>query len=415
MAGGFAIHEWPVPARLTADEDVCSQEKIGGIYNPFNVDINTTPPDGIGTPDQYPVGDLSGKYGSFASRSRRNGDRNGSIRARNRSRPRLGLDSNLSLFGRYSVLGRSFVVYKTDGTRWFCVSLRHGYVEGLVRAIATFKSPVIGRIVMTQEENDTFSNTQVFVELNYANGVLLPTSGHRWGIHVNDVCSDFNRKSCSCAVAGSRYNPYGVMVNVDYQRECRRDNHLRCAMGDQSGKLGELSIRSNDGGFARAFYTDEHLQLIGEFSVIGKSIVIYDRNNRANRLACANIYNYPRRDIIVDQWYGSSPVTVRGWMKFSGNDPLFNEDEALPRINLYGLNGNAGPFHVHEYPVPTESISPCSPAAVGGHFNPFDVDIAQSPAPDRGTDDQYEVGDLSGKYGRRLDGRVRRNEISLTA
>ena len=35
----------------------------------------------------------------------------------------------------------------------------------------------------------------------------------------------------------------------------------------------------------------------------------------------------------------------------------------------------------------------------GKHFNPFNVDKSSSPPNGQGSSDQYEVGDLSGKYG----------------
>ena len=35
----------------------------------------------------------------------------------------------------------------------------------------------------------------------------------------------------------------------------------------------------------------------------------------------------------------------------------------------------------------------------GGHYNPFQVDFPKSPPAGRGTHDEYELGDLSGKHG----------------
>jgi hypothetical protein len=42
---------------------------------------------------------------------------------------------------------------------------------------------------------------------------------------------------------------------------------------------------------------------------------------------------------------------------------------------------------------------PCTGEAIGGHFNPYNYDPSESPKPAVGSDDQYEVGDLSGKHG----------------
>lgn len=49
---------------------------------------------------------------------------------------------------------------------------------------------------------------------------------------------------------------------------------------------------------------------------------------------------------------------------------------------------------------------PCESTTLYGHWNPLDVDPNLSPVPTAGTSDQYEMGDLSGKFGT-LDGRRR--------
>ena len=213
IASGYHVHKWPVPLQLTADETVCSPGKVSGHYNPFNIDIETSPPSGTGTSDQYELGDLSGKYGKLDDL--------------NEFRKTFE-DNNLPLFGKNSVVGRSFVIHKKDGSRWICSTI---VPRGeIIRAVATFKTPVIGRIVLTQDANDRFADTQVFVELNYANGVTSPTKDHNWHVHVNSVCSDFNGKSCACSAAGGHYNPYNVNLGGDYKTECSTTNPLRCEM-----------------------------------------------------------------------------------------------------------------------------------------------------------------------------------------
>lgn len=42
---------------------------------------------------------------------------------------------------------------------------------------------------------------------------------------------------------------------------------------------------------------------------------------------------------------------------------------------------------------------PCEDSTLYGHFNPFSVDPKYSPPPKNGSVDQYEMGDLSGKFG----------------
>lgn len=69
-------------------------------------------------------------------------------------------------------------------------------------------------------------------------------------------------------------------------------------------------------------------------------------------------------------------------------------------LDLRGLDGRAGGFHVHElpsYPPKHAGDFPCG--KTGGHYNPFEVDPSTSPEPGLGSHDRYELGDLSGKHG----------------
>lgn len=47
---------------------------------------------------------------------------------------------------------------------------------------------------------------------------------------------------------------------------------------------------------------------------------------------------------------------------------------------------------------------PCEGTSLYGHWNPLNVNPNNAPPPGTGTSDQYEMGDLSGKFGT-LDGR----------
>uniref|UniRef100_A0A3Q3XRX0 Superoxide dismutase copper/zinc binding domain-containing protein n=1 Tax=Mola mola TaxID=94237 RepID=A0A3Q3XRX0_MOLML len=68
-------------------------------------------------------------------------------------------------------------------------------------------------------------------------------------------------------------------------------------------------------------------------------------------------------------------------------------------VSLMNLDSLAGGYHVHILPIIPGSTDPCSNANILGHFNPFAWNISNSPAPGTGTVDQYELGDISGKFG----------------
>lgn len=129
-------HEYPVPPRTAADDEVCSAQAVGKRFNAFNVNSNTSPPPGLGTNDQYEIGDLSGKYGELPESQ--DNDKFMGIFA----------DFNLPLFGINSIAGRSIVIYSGDGSRWICANI--GYPGPVHTAVATFRYPIVGHVIFRQ-------------------------------------------------------------------------------------------------------------------------------------------------------------------------------------------------------------------------------------------------------------------------
>lgn len=68
-------------------------------------------------------------------------------------------------------------------------------------------------------------------------------------------------------------------------------------------------------------------------------------------------------------------------------------------MNLTNLKSLAGGYHVHILPIKPGSTDPCSNANILGHYNPLAKNTSNNPAPGVGTTDQYEIGDLGGKFG----------------
>nr|XP_039259748.1 uncharacterized protein LOC120336197 isoform X1 [Styela clava] len=90
---------------------------------------------------------------------------------------------------------------------------------------------------------------------------------------------------------------------------------------------------------------------------------------------------------------------VKGTFTFTQKSPF---DATQTSIALTGLASRTSGYHVHKFPVAqrlSSSENPCDARFVSGHFNPYSVDVNASPSPGTGTADQYEIGDLSGKYG----------------
>ena len=106
----------------------------------FNVDT----PFLIGTNDQYEIGDLSGKYGTFLNLTSYNGTH---------------LDYNLPLFGKNSIQGRSVVIHKMkvmNSMRWVCADVHQKMAEVdkmfVMKTKITFTGPdVMGYILLVSE------------------------------------------------------------------------------------------------------------------------------------------------------------------------------------------------------------------------------------------------------------------------
>jgi hypothetical protein len=76
----------------------CEESTLYDHWNPLNVDPASSPRTYHGTPDQYEMGDLSGKFGNLDNQTLYKVYYN---------------DTMLPLFGPRSILGRSIIIHKT--------------------------------------------------------------------------------------------------------------------------------------------------------------------------------------------------------------------------------------------------------------------------------------------------------------
>lgn len=391
----FGIREFPVPPRTKSGENYCQDKFVGDVYNPYEIDEDRTPSPGQGTGDQYSVGDLGGKFGLLDSSPLLN--------------LHLGIhvDFNTPLFGINSVIGRSIVINDLYGEPWICANI--GYPGPTRMAVATFVFPIAGEIFFRQAQNDPYGETTVFGEFYYIDGSINDTLDHKWGVNEFEPGRDFYNWTKRCESTGDKFNPFGVGAGRQYERHCNAENPLRCAAGDLSGKGAKIAIsakKENIKGIKnKIFYTDVQLPLSGPDKILGKALVIHDEHappHRGDRLACTGIRIRHPIKASVRSWLSGPAVesNVSGVVHFS-QETSFDVTEG--KVELGGLAGLAGGYHVHEIWVPIDREFPCTADSVLGHFNPYGVNVSLGPAPGVGSNDQYEVGDLSGKLGT-LDG-----------
>ncbi|KAG8225429.1 hypothetical protein J437_LFUL004250 [Ladona fulva] len=281
---GYYIHEASVEIY---QEFPCEESSLYGTWDPFTAQQNHA------KREYLAIGDLSGKHGSLDGLEKTTFAYN---------------DTQLPLYGVYSVIGRSVIIHRGKmARRWSCSTIERGYSPSEareLRAIASFHHPkgfAYGYIRMKQliYNDGSRSDTAIEVKLRHpGKNDRNFTQNHNWAIFVNPVGQDaavptYNTR---CVAGGYRWNPYynqlaDPLNDELYRAECGQDNPLRCDVGDISGRLGPIHL-----GGRRQLFNDVNLPLEGTVSAIGRSIVIYNKEGRSERFACANIE--PDKDII---------------------------------------------------------------------------------------------------------------------
>ncbi|XP_075676514.1 uncharacterized protein LOC113797784 [Dermatophagoides pteronyssinus] len=287
-AYSYGIDELPTIARTAESNKICPNIN-NIIYNPTNISPFSVPIEGLGTSDQYAIGDLSGKYGTLLQKS----DEKIST-----------VDFNLPLFGPESVVGRALVFYSPNGTTIACANLELVDIDMSV-AFATFDKPVQGQIIFKQPKNHCNEDTTVYFEISHSNDNLTITKNHQWNIHHNPIFTDNSWSTSDCNRTDKIFNPYNKTIDSIYYRDCQNGNSnpiQSCIIGDMSRKLSPIDIvpyKINDNGdvnLKKYYFIDIHLPLCGPNSIIGRSIQINQQDSDSRPLACTNIVLFESED-----------------------------------------------------------------------------------------------------------------------
>lgn len=391
--GPYHVHLFPIPSVRNPLSRLCSNDNVGGHWNPFKV--NTTDPaypKGPGsTHDKYELGDLGAKHMSLVGKN---------------ELEMVFSDYNLPLFGQNSIIGRSVVIHQTDGSRYVCASI--SYPGEVTVARARFQGPVVGELWFTQQKNNPLSDMSIFLDLSYGNPATTPTKNHNWHTHTYPISSEWDDSAGHCNTTAGHWNPFNIDTgDSSYILHCHPSRPLSCELGDLSSKHSTVNLGVTVGGVdAKNFFTDVTSWVLG---ITGRSVVIHEADKGGPRIACANITLVRTTKASLGSWYG--PGTSSGQIQFSQSVP---HSPTTVNVSLADLNSKAGGYHVHILPIQPGSVQPCSDTNIHGHFNPMDWNISGSPDPGVGTLDQYEIGDISGKFGL-LTGRNEYQAIFLDA
>ncbi|XP_052445283.1 uncharacterized protein cusr [Carassius gibelio] len=375
--GPYHVHQFPLPQMRSPSDSSCSNNNLGGHWNPFNLNTQAPayPPARGSTHDLFEVGDLSARHGSLENAN--------NFQA-------TFTDWNLPLFGRNSIVGRSVVIHMPNSTRFACASI--GYPGEVTVAKADFRGVVVGTVLFAQLSSDPYSDVSVFMDLSYGQLSAPSTVNHNWHVHNYPISTEMDNDKGCCLSTGDHWNPYNMDITVSaYAVNCAPDSPFACEVGDISGKHKTVDLQSQIGTVVtKNFFTDTTSWVSG---MIGRSVVIHGPNQTTQRIACANLTLYRFPSARSDSWYGSG--TSEGQVRFFQVSP---QGPTILNISFTGLNTRAGGYHIHVLPIKSKQ-EPCSDTNIMGHFNPFSVNTSSSPAPGNGTVDQYEIGDISGKFG----------------
>ncbi len=345
----------------------------GGHYDPLRA--STSPnytQECARDPANCEMGDLSGKFGPL------NISQSMDVLAQY-------TDPNLSLFGVYSIIGRSLVVHFSSGVRLVCANIDYPQDTSTAQSdvlVSSFRNVFAGRIHF---RGHTDSNTSsVFTDLLRVSG-SSNSVGHNWHVHRDPL----DENGTDCGAAGPHYNPLAVNVSSgNYPQLCNSTRQENCEIGDLSSKGAPYTVAN---GVVKQFYTDFSLPLAGEqLYIVNRSIVIHEQNRGGPRIACANLTRFSPLEAVVN----FNESGIMGSIRFS-QQSLF--DVTFVSLDLRGLGGIAGGYHVHVAPVPL-SGDPQRCGLALGHWNPTNIVYNNSIVRSL-TSDEYEIGDLSGKFG----------------
>ncbi|XP_064474379.1 uncharacterized protein LOC135388639 isoform X2 [Ornithodoros turicata] len=245
----------------------------GATFDPQRHDSLGVPPPTFGTPDQYALGDLSGKYGLLIGKDT--------------AYYRI-LDPTLPLYGPNSIIGRALTVYRTDTIPLVCVNIIP-VGKKLVTGQVILNKPISGNIILSQTANNPDDDTYISAELCWSEH-SNSTVDHNWHIHEQGLQTVRPGHSTThCQPAGGHYNPDRADKDGVYFSHCSKWAQFRCEAGDLSSRLETLSIPPCTHGMAKYHFVDSNVALSGPSSVLGRSIVIHSAHYGGTRVICGNI------------------------------------------------------------------------------------------------------------------------------
>lgn len=293
----------------------------------------------------------------------------------------LEFESNVvRLKGLQSIWGRSLYLKSSNTSARACSNVMSNEKSKI--AIAQFRENIAGSVLFRENE---FGETIIFSNLFYALDEQRSGSRNDWRILVTDVLDRNTHFKC---------NHLHILLDPDNTDDttCSTSEPRNCKMGDMTRKHSQIVVGKDNNRYSKKFYVDPNLPL--EYLESSRKLfVVIEEKNTNKALACAPIELLRPKEVKAN----FNMNGVKGYFNFKQN---YRTDPTIVTVKLDNLRGEGKYYHVHEFPFAqkqSKADSLCSADSVGGHHNPFGVESKLEPA--AGTNDQYEVGDLSGKHG----------------
>lgn len=316
--GDFKVHTYPIgdhmaanPQRTSSYGDACSQRNLGPTWDtPYRGPLGTVTAMAA-TKMGVAAGDMSKKFGTLRDLER--GMRIGTTADEDGARLH-DVQPRMATGGKFSVVGRSVVLYTPDGNPWICSNIL--YERPTITSLTTFRDGVLAgsRVRFTQLANEFYgASTIINAEFRY-NSDHRPvrevdyTTGHRWHIHESPVDVFDNNPNHEeepvrrnsgltqrCRTAGRIFGRNQRAIN-------NQEMHLPWGKGDVGFATGPLNIARN-GEVEKIVTSWQRIPLTVDpgrnrahnlqrsRSVYGRSIVVHSDNliGPSGYLDCANI------------------------------------------------------------------------------------------------------------------------------
>lgn len=277
------------------------------------------------------------------------------------------LTSNLKLIENASILGRTLVLRSPETGRVSCAVIQP---TSRIRTYqAKLSTPLGGTVIIRQSGFGTGFLSQLW----YVNGTRRD-SIHRWAILQSIV----PKPESSISV---------------FQNEISRCANLQATpFFHISETVGYAAVgREPEAITGRTYHTAISAPILEKVEN-SLYIVIYSDIDPSEVLACGRLTMIEPRQAIA-----KFENEVTGEISFRQESPF---DPTLVTINLGDLNKKAYSYGIDELPLIFRGDkSEVCPNVKTTIYNPLKKSPDAVPEPNKGSADQYAVGDLSGKYG----------------